>query len=126
MLKLIARNTLALIDVLYVPNIWTNLVFVGLLGKVWVKVFFEFDKIVMTKNNIFFMSTSCCNYELFVLNASEIINKNACSFTYLIEFYNLWHIRLVHVNFSYVKKTQQFNQYLENKSLYRRLKTKYC
>ncbi|KAK3417410.1 hypothetical protein EUGRSUZ_H03156, partial [Eucalyptus grandis] len=46
-----ANLTLALNDVLHVPNIWANLVSIALLGKVGVKVSFESDKIVMTKNN---------------------------------------------------------------------------
>ena len=53
MLKLASGKTLALSDVLHVPNIRTNLVLVALLEKVGVKVSFEYDRIVMTKNNIF-------------------------------------------------------------------------
>ena len=53
MLKLTSRKTLALSDVLHVPNIRANLVSVALLGNVGVKVSFESDMIVMTKNNIF-------------------------------------------------------------------------
>ena len=49
MLKLTSRKTLALNDVLHVPNIRANLVSVALLGKVGVKVSFESDKIGMTK-----------------------------------------------------------------------------
>ena len=49
MLKLTSGKTLALNEVLHVPNIRENLVFVALLGKVGVKVSFESDKIVMTK-----------------------------------------------------------------------------
>ena len=50
MLKLTSRKTLALNNVLHVPNIRTNLVSVALLGNVGVKLSFESDKIVMTKN----------------------------------------------------------------------------
>ena len=53
MLKLTSGKTLALNEVLHVPNIRGNLVFVALLGKEWVKVSFEYDKIVMIKNNVF-------------------------------------------------------------------------
>ena len=53
MLKLTSGKTLALNNVLHVPNIKANLVSVVLLGKVGVKVSFEFDKIIMTKDNIF-------------------------------------------------------------------------
>ena len=52
MLKLISGKTLALNDVLHVPNIRTNLVLVAQLGKVGVKVSFESDRIIMTKKII--------------------------------------------------------------------------
>ena len=47
MLKLTSENTLALSDVLHVPNIRANLISVTLLGKVGIKVSFEYDRIVM-------------------------------------------------------------------------------
>ena len=53
LLKLTFGKTLALSDVLYVPSIRVNLIFVALLSKVGVKVSLESDKIVMTKNNVF-------------------------------------------------------------------------
>jgi len=53
LLKLTSGKTLALSDVLHVPSIRVNLISVVLLGKVGVKVSFESDKIVMTKNNVF-------------------------------------------------------------------------
>ena len=73
MLKLTSGKTLALNDVLHVPNIRANSVSVALLGKVGVKVSFESDKIVMTKNNIF-VGKGFCNQGLFVLSISEVIN----------------------------------------------------
>ena len=44
---------------LHVPNIRANLVSVAILGKVGVKVSFEYDSIVMTKNNIFVEKGFC-------------------------------------------------------------------
>ena len=73
MLKLTSGKTLVLSDVLDVPNIRANLVSVALLGKVGVKVSFESDRIVMTKNNIF-MGKGFCNQGLFVLGISKVIN----------------------------------------------------
>ena len=80
MLKLTSGKTLALNEVLYVPNIRANLVSIALLGKVGVKVSFEYDRSVMTKNNIF-MEKEFCNQGLFVLNIAEIMNGNASSST---------------------------------------------
>ena len=53
MLKLTLGKTLDLNEVLHVPNIRANLVFVDLLGKAGEKVSFESNKIVMTKSNVF-------------------------------------------------------------------------
>ena len=105
MLKLTSRKTLALNDVLHVPNIRANLVSVALLGKVGVKVSFESDKIVMTKNNIF-VGKGFCNQGLFVLSISEVINRNASSSAYLVDSYDIWHARLGHVSSVYIKKMQ--------------------
>ena len=55
----------------------------GLLGKMGVKVSFEFDKVVMTKNNNF-MGKGYCNHGLFVLDVAEIINENASPSAWLI------------------------------------------
>jgi len=86
-LKLTSGKTLALSDVLHVSSIRVNLISVALLGKVGVKVSFEFDKIVMTKNNVF-MGKENCDQGLFVLNISEIINES-CSSTYIV---NSWYV----------------------------------
>ena len=59
MLKLTSGKTLALSDVVHVPNIIENLVSVDLLGKVGVKVSLYYDRIVMTKNNIFVRKGFC-------------------------------------------------------------------
>jgi len=49
LLKLTYGKILALSDVLHVPSIRVNLIFVVLLSKVGVKMSFEYDKIVITK-----------------------------------------------------------------------------
>ncbi|XP_071939024.1 uncharacterized protein [Coffea arabica] len=104
-LKLTSGKTLALNDVLHVPNIRANLVSVALLGKVGVKVSFESGKIIMTKNNIF-VGKGYCNQGLFVLNISNVINENASSSAYIVDSISLWHARLGHVNIGYIKKMQ--------------------
>ncbi|XP_071933566.1 uncharacterized protein [Coffea arabica] len=104
-LKLTSGKTLALNDVLHVPNIRANLVSVALLGKVGVKVSFESGKIIMTKNNVF-VGKGYCNQGLFVLNISNVINENASSSAYIVDSISLWHARLGHVNIGYIKKMQ--------------------
>lgn len=104
LLKLISGKTLSINDVLHVPDICYNLVFVALLGKVGVKIVFESDMIVLTKNGLF-VGKGYCNQGLFVLNVSEVINGNAStSFAYLVDSVDLWHGRLGHVNFTHIKK----------------------
>ena len=103
LLKLTSGKTLALNDVLHVPNIRTNLVSVSLLGKVGIKVSFESDKIIMTRNNVF-VGKGYCNQGLFVLNVFNVLNENASSSAYLLDSFDLWHMRLGHVNNSYVEK----------------------
>ena len=105
MLKLTSRKTLALNEVLHVPNIRENLVYVAILGKIGVKVLFESYKIVMTNNNNF-VGKGFLNQRLFVLNISEAVNGNSSSSTYLVDSYDIWHARLGHVSSGYIKKMQ--------------------
>ena len=83
MLKLTSGKTLALNEVLHVPNIRANLVFVTRLGKVGVKVSFESDEIVTTNTNVI-VGKGFCNQGLFVLSIIEIMNGNASSSAYLV------------------------------------------
>ena len=75
MLKLTLGKTIALNDVLHAPNIRANLVSIALLGKVGVKVSFEYDKIVMKKKNVV-LGKGFCNHGLFVLSISKVMNGN--------------------------------------------------
>src|ERR1044072_4190668 len=104
LLKLTSGKTLALKDVLHVPTIRSNLISVALLGKVGVKVSFESDKIVMTKDNVF-VGKGYCDQGLFVLNVTEIIKGNTSS-AYLTDSFDMWHARLGHVNFGYIQRMQ--------------------
>ena len=76
---------------------------VSLLGKVEVRILFDSNKIVLTKNEAF-VGKGYCNHGLFMLNVFYIINNNASSsFAYIVDSYDIWHGRLGHVNFSYMK-----------------------
>ena len=105
LLKLTSGKVLAAhSDVLHVPNIRWNLVSVSLLGKARVRILFDFDKIVLTNYNVF-LGKGYCYHGLFMLNIFYIINKNASSSSaYIVDSYDIWHGRLGHVNFSYMKK----------------------
>ena len=88
MLKLTSRKNVALNEVLHVLNIRANLVYVVLLGKVGVKVSLEFDKIVMTKNNVF-VEKEFYNEGLFVLSIYEVMNGNPYSSAHLVDSYGV-------------------------------------
>ena len=104
MLNLTSGKTLDLNDVLHVPNIRANLVLVALLGKVRIKVSFEYDRIVMKKNKVF-VGKGFCNQGLFVLSIYEVMNGTSSS-AHLIDSYDVWHVRLGHVSSGYIKKMQ--------------------
>ena len=50
----------------------------SLLGKVGVKIVFESDKIMLTKNDAF-LGKGYCNQGLFMFNVSKILNNKASS-----------------------------------------------
>ena len=114
-LKLTSGKILTLSEVLHVPNIRENLVSMALLGKVGIKVSFESDKIVMTKNNVF-VGKGYCNQGLFVLNVSETMNESPSA--YLLDSVDIWHARLGHVNLSYLKKMHSLGLISGFNSLY--------
>ena len=60
LLKLTSGKVLVLNDVLHVPDIHWNLVLVSLLGKARVRILFDSDKIVLTKNDVF-VGKGYCN-----------------------------------------------------------------
>ena len=91
---------------LHVLNIRDNLVYGALLGKVGVKVSFEYDKFLMKKKNNVFVGKGFCNQGLFVLNISEVMNENSSYFTYLVDSYDVWPARLEHVSSGYIKQMQ--------------------
>ena len=74
LLKLTFGKVLALSDVLHMPDIRWNLVSISLLGKVRVRILFDSDKIVLTKNDAF-VGKGYCSQSLFMLNVYDIINN---------------------------------------------------
>ena len=105
-LKLTFGKILSLNDVLYVPEMRYNLISVSVLGKASVKVIFENDEVVLTKCGNLVGKGHYCD-GLFLLNVSCVMNENTCSNIYLTNSIDLWHSRLGHVNFSYLKKMKE-------------------
>ena len=59
LLKFILSKIQPLNNVLHVSNILTNIISMSLLRKVRVKASFEYDKVVLTKNNVFIGKGYC-------------------------------------------------------------------
>ena len=93
-LKLTSRKTLYLSNVLYVPSLHRNLVFGSLLNWASLKIVLEGDKVILIKNGDFVGKGYLFN-GLFVLNIVSM-NTSASSSTYIVEFVDMWHGRLVH------------------------------
>lgn len=74
-------SSTTLTNVLHVSSIRVNLVSVALLGKVGVKVSFKFDKIVMTKNNVFV--------------SRGIMTKDSLCSTFMRLLMNMLHLLLI-------------------------------
>ena len=87
-LKLNLREIFSLKDVLYVPSICYNLIFVSILGKAGVKIIFENNKLVLTKC-VNIVGKRYYNNGLFLLNVSYVMDDNACSNVYLIDSIDL-------------------------------------
>ena len=59
--------------------------------KTEVRILFDSDKIVLTKNDAF-VENDYYNQGLFMLNVYDIINNNASSsFTYIVDSCDIWH-----------------------------------
>ena len=69
LLKLISGKVLDLSNVLHVLDVRWKLVSVSRFGKTWVRIMFDLDKIVLTKNDAF-VGKGYCNQGLFMLNVS--------------------------------------------------------
>jgi hypothetical protein len=94
-----SRKKLILTNVLHVLEIKMNLVSASLLCKRGIKVVIEFDNLIFSKNGMFIGNGYSCN-GLFKLS---IINKAISNSSYIVESSSLWHGRLAHLNFKYLK-----------------------
>ena len=97
--KMSSGKMLILTNVFHVPNIKKNFVSANLLCKSGVKSVLESDKLILSKNGIFVRKGYATNgmYKL------SIINKKVSGCVYIIDFSYLWHARLGHLNFKYLK-----------------------
>ena len=97
--KMSSGKMMNLTNVFHVPDIKKNLVSANLLCKSGVKAVLKSDKLILSKNGIFvgkwYVTDSM--YKL------SIINKEVCGYAYIVDSSYLWHARLEHFNFKYLK-----------------------
>nr|GEU54519.1 hypothetical protein [Tanacetum cinerariifolium] len=104
------EKELKLTNVLYVLEIRKNLVSGWLLNKFGFRLVFESDKFVLSKNQMY-VGRGYAMDDMFKLNVMVVkneINKINTS-AYLIEFSNVWHARLGHVNLNSMRRLIKFN-----------------
>ncbi|KAK9681844.1 hypothetical protein RND81_10G031300 [Saponaria officinalis] len=101
-------KTLALNNVLYVPSLRRNLVSGALLNKGGMKLVFEADKVVMSRNEDF-VGKGYLSVGLFILNTDSVLNNNISTSSYIAESIDIWHGRLGHVNVDSIKKLRTMN-----------------
>ena len=97
--KMSSDKMLILTNVFYVPDIKNNLVSTNLLCKSGVKAVLESDKLILSKNEIF-VGKGYATDDMYKLS---IINKEVSSCAYIVDSSYLWHARLGHLNFKYLK-----------------------
>ncbi|KAJ9557464.1 hypothetical protein OSB04_012078 [Centaurea solstitialis] len=104
-LRMTSGKELELKDVLFVPELRKNLVSGWLLNKVGFKLVFESDKFVLSKGGMYVGKGYAMN-GMFKLNVMvvNVMNKNASTSAYMLEFSNIWHGRLGHVNFHSIQR----------------------
>jgi hypothetical protein len=105
-LKLTSGKILSLSNVLHVPDMNYNLVCVSILSKAGIKTIFDSDKVLLSKCGGF-VGKGFYSNGLFILDVSKVMNESVPSSAYLVDSVDLWHGRLGHVNFSYIKKMQE-------------------
>jgi hypothetical protein len=85
--------------VFHVPEIRKNFIFASLLSKKGFKIVLEFDKVILTKSGMFVGKSYSCD-DMFKFSINEI---NVIS-VYMVESTSLlWHARLGHLNYRYLK-----------------------
>ena len=97
--KMSSDKMIILTNIFHVLEIKKNLISANLLCKSDVKAILESDKLILSKNGIYVGKgyTADGMYKL------SIINKEVSSCVCIIDSSYLWHARLGHLNFKYLK-----------------------
>ena len=97
--KMSFGKIMILTNIFHVPDIKKNLVSTNLLCKSGVKTVLESDKLILSKNRIFVGK----GYATDGMYKLSIINKEISNCAYIVDSLYLWHARLGHLNFKYLK-----------------------
>ena len=97
--KISSCKMLILTNVFLVPDIKKNLVSTNLLCKSGVKALHESDKLILSQDGVFVGK----RYVTDGMYKLSIINKEVSNCSYIIDSSYLWHARLGHLNFKYLK-----------------------
>ena len=104
-LKLSSGKKLVLTNMYHVLDIKKNLVSTSLLSKNGVKAVLESNKLILSKCCVFVGKGYSCNS---VYKLSLIINKSDVGCAYIVDSSLLWHARLEHLNFKYMKYMSKY------------------
>ena len=97
--KMSSGKMMILTNVFHVLDIKKNLISANFLCKSGIKTVLKSDKLILSKNGIFVGKGYATNgmYKL------SIINKEVFGHAYIVDSSYLWHARLWHLNFKYLK-----------------------
>ena len=97
--KMSSDKMIILTNIFHVLEIKKNLISANLLCKSGVKAVLEFNKLILSKNEIFVGEGYVTN----IMYKLSIINKEVSGRTYIVDSLYMWHARLGHLNFKYLK-----------------------
>ncbi|PHU30764.1 Shaggy-related protein kinase NtK-1 [Capsicum chinense] len=102
-LKMTSGKVLTLNNVLYVPALRKNLISASLLDKNGFKCVTISGKIVVSKGEMY-VGKGYLTEGLYKMNVMTGEMNKSSNPSYLLEFYDLWHERLGHVNYKMLRK----------------------
>ena len=125
-LKMTSGKEVTLNNVLFVPELRKNLISGSVLSKHGFKIVIESDKIVLSKSGMY-VGKGYVVDGLFKMNVLVLkeMNKTSTSLTYMIEYPNLWHSRLGHVNFNSLRRMIKLN-HIPNNQIPKNYKCEIC
>ena len=101
---------LTLMNVFHVPDLKKNLISANLLCNKGFKIVLEAERVIVSKNGVFLGKGYSCD-GMFKLS----INKTHAVVAYIVDSLSLWHSRLAHLNYGYLRFMSR-NNYIESRN----------